>query len=64
MGELYTISQIAEQLEEPIPRVDYIVKCLRLKPVERVGLIRLFNEGQVARIKDRIFNMQVQKTRF
>lgn len=47
----YTVSQIAEILDEPPQRIAYVVKKLRLKPVQRVGLIRLFTEADIRAIK-------------
>ena len=47
----YTVSQIAEILQEPPQRIDYVVKKLRLKPAQRVGLIRLFSEADIKAIK-------------
>jgi hypothetical protein len=45
-----TAGQIAEQLGLPSARIAYIITRHRLKPVARVGIIRLFNEEQVQRI--------------
>ena len=60
MSDLFTTGQIAEMLREPPTRVEYIIRRHRLKPVDRVGIIRLFNEVQVAAIKEKIFNMQIR----
>ena len=56
----YTIGQIADRLQEPPARVAYIVSKYRLKPVRRVGIIRLFSEDQVQAIKNGLFTMQVR----
>jgi len=58
--ELWTIGQIADCLGEPPSRVAYIISKHRLKPVERVGIIRLFDEGQVKVIKQGLFNIQIR----
>jgi hypothetical protein len=42
-----TTGQIADQLGQPPGRVNYLISKLRLKPVGRVGIIRLFSEQQV-----------------
>ncbi len=61
MSNLFTTGQIAEQLDERIERVLYIIRRERLKPIERVGLYRLFNAMQVAAIKEALFNIRIQK---
>jgi len=58
--ELWTVGQIADRLGEPPSRVAYIISKHRLKPVERVGIIRLFDEGQVKVIKQGLFNIQIR----
>ncbi len=57
---LYTASQIADQLAEPPQRVTYIIRKYRLKPVQWVGIIRLFDEQQVQAIKDGLYSIQVR----
>ena len=61
MSNLFTTGQIAEKLDERIERVLYIIRRERLKPIERVGLYRLFNAMQVAAIKEALFNIRIQK---
>ena len=63
MSNLFTVGQIAEKLDEPIDRVTYIIRRLRMKPVDRVALVRLFDEGQIVLIKDRIYNMRIQEAK-
>ncbi|GAH56679.1 unnamed protein product, partial [marine sediment metagenome] len=48
---LLTASQIADRLGEPPQRVTYIIRKYRLKSVQRIGIIRLFDEEQVKAIK-------------
>ncbi|MBN2457298.1 MAG: hypothetical protein JXB29_12310 [Sedimentisphaerales bacterium] len=62
-GKFLTIGQIADRLGEPPARVSYIVAKHRLKPVQRVGIIRLFNQEQAEAIKQALFNMQVRGDR-
>ena len=50
--ELFTIGQIADRLEEPVPRIGYIIAKHRIKPVSRVGIIRLFGEQQIEAIRE------------
>jgi len=59
--ELLTIGQIAEQLQEPPARVAYVVSKHRLKPVERIGIIRLFSVEQVEAIKQGLYGIQVRR---
>jgi len=46
-----TLGQIADALGQPPSRVSYVVSKYRLKPVARVGIIRLFTEQQVLAIQ-------------
>ncbi len=59
--ELLTIGQIAEKLQEPPARVAYVVSKHRLKPQQRVGIIRLFGEEQVEAIKEGLYNIQIRR---
>ncbi len=59
--ELWTIGQIADRLEEPPARVAYIVAKHRLKPVDRVGIIRLFSHQQVEAIKQGLYRIQIRR---
>lgn len=62
MSNLYTTGQIAEILKERPMRVEYIVRRECLKPVDRVGLIRLFSGDQLLAIKEKLFAMRVQRS--
>ncbi len=62
MTDLQTISQIADKLGEPPQRVDYIIRKHRLKPQQRVGIIRLFNEQQVEAIKEGLYGIQIRRS--
>ncbi len=46
-----TVGQIADRLGEPPSRVAYAITKYRLKPVTRVGIIRLFSDKQVELIR-------------
>lgn len=61
MEGLFTTGQIAGKLDERIARVEYAIRWLKLKPVDRVGIIRLFNELQVSAIKEKLYNLRIQK---
>ena len=58
----FTVGEIADRLEEPPARVAYIIAKHRMKPVRRVGIIRLFCEQQVRAIKQDLYKMQVHTT--
>ncbi len=60
---LYTASQIADQLAEPPQRVCYIIRKHRLKPVERMGIIRLFDEQQLEAIKQGLYGIQTRSSK-
>ncbi len=61
MSNLLTVSKIADHLGEPPQRVDYIIRKHRLKPVERIGLIRLFGTEQVEAIKEGLYGIQIRR---
>ena len=60
---LLTASQIADQLGEPPQRVTYIIRKYRLKPVQRIGIIRLFDEEQVKAIKQGLYGIQIRSSK-
>jgi len=53
----YTVSQIAEILQEPPQRIAYVVRKLQLKPIQRIGLIRLFTQADIKAIKQGCYNL-------
>lgn len=59
---LYTASQVADMLGEPPQRVTYIIRKYRLKPIQRVGIIRLFNQEQIEAIKHGLYNIQIRRS--
>lgn len=62
-ANLLTVSQIAEELGEPPQRVTYIIRKYRLKPVQRIGIIRLFDDRQVEVIKQGLYGIQIRSSR-
>ena len=62
-AELFTVGQIAESLKEPPARVAYIISKYRIRPVSRVGIIRLFSETQVTAIRQGLYNIQIRRDR-
>ena len=61
MAEEFTVGEIAEQLKEPPARIAYMISKHRLKPVRRVGIIRLFTQGQVEAIRRELHDIQVRR---
>ena len=61
--KLLTVGQIADHLREPPARIAYIISKYRLKPIKRVGIIRLFDEEQVKAIKQGLYNIQIRRIR-
>ncbi len=49
-----TVGQIADRLGQSPSRVAYLIAKHRLKPVGRVGIIRLFSEQQTEAIQESI----------
>lgn len=60
---IYTASQIADQLSESPQRVTYIIRKYRLKPVQRIGIIRLFDDQQVEVIKQGLYEIQIRTSK-
>lgn len=60
---LLTASQIADWLGEPPQRVTYIIRKYRLKPVQRIGIIRLFSKEQVKAIKQGLYGIQIRSSK-
>ena len=61
MANQLTVSQIADRLGEPPQRVGYIIRKFRIKPVERVGITRLFDERQVKAIQQGLYGIQIRR---
>ncbi len=59
---LLTVSHIAEWLAEPPQRVAYVIRKCRIKPVQRIGLIRLFSESQLEAIRRGLYDIQIRQT--
>ena len=59
--DLLTASQIAEKFSEPPQRVTYIIRKHRIKPVTRIGIIRLFAAEQINLIKQYLYDMQTRR---
>jgi len=60
---LLTVGQIADVLKEPPARIAYIISKYRLKPVQRIGIIRLFDETQIKMIKQGLSGIQIRRSK-
>ncbi len=60
---LLTVGQIADVLKEPPARIAYIISKYRLKPVQRIGIIRLFDEAQTRIIKQGLYGIQIRSSK-
>lgn len=63
MSNLQTVSQIADRFGEPPQRVAYIIRKFRIKPEKRIGIIRLFEDKQLAAIKQGLYGIRVHQDR-
>ena len=61
-ASLLTATEIADQLSEPPQRVCYIIRKHRLKPVRRIGIIRLFSEQEIEAIKQGLYGIQIRRS--
>lgn len=59
----FTVGQISDLLGEPPARVSYIISKHRLKPSDRVGIIRLFSVQQVELIRRYLYDIQIREGR-
>jgi hypothetical protein len=59
----FTASEIADLLNEPLPRVQYIINKKRIKPVRRIGIIRLFDKAQIDIVKAGLYGIQIRGER-
>jgi hypothetical protein len=58
--QLFTVGQISDLLGEPPARVSYIISKHRIKPAERVGIIRLFDTQQVELVRRYLYDIQIR----
>lgn len=60
MDGYLTVGQIADELREPPARVSYVISKHRLKPVQRIGIVRLFAPQQLEAIRQGLYGLQVR----
>jgi len=63
MSNLQTVSQIADHFGEPPQRVAYIIRKFRIKSECHVGITRLFDDKQLAAIKQGLYGIRIHQER-
>ena len=58
---LATVGEIARRLGEPTHRIQYIVRTRRIRAISRAGNLRVFSEGDVARIARELERMATER---
>jgi hypothetical protein len=58
---LKTVGEIADGLGEPPGRIAYVIGKYRLKPIKRIGIIRLFSSAQVEAIRQGLYGIQIRR---
>lgn len=61
--EMMTIGQIADNLNEPTPRITYAISKYKIKPIRRVGILRIFQTSQLPEIKQCLSKLQKRRKR-
>ncbi len=62
-NDLMTIGQIADELGMTLRRVGYLIDREKIKPVWRVGIIRLFDSSAFLKIKTASEEMDAKRAR-
>lgn len=60
--DLMTTGQIADILDEPRPRIQYIITARKIKPVARVGIYRMFSSDQLEIIRQALQGIRIHRT--
>lgn len=53
-NELWTLSRIAQRLRVERHRIEYLIDSRGIAPVDRAGIVRLFDDNAVARITEEL----------
>jgi hypothetical protein len=56
-----SVAEIADLLEEQPNRIRYQISKHRIKPVRQVGASKLYDKAAIARIKDGLYNLRIQR---
>lgn len=51
MQKALTIGEIARRLDWPVHRVDYFLRSRRIEPKARAGILRIFGEDVIERLR-------------
>lgn len=58
---LLTVGQIVDRLNEPLHRVEYVIKTREVKPSGMAGHARVFEEHQVEEIASALRDIDLQR---
>ena len=47
----FTLGSLARELGEPEHRVDHVIRSRNIEPVERAGILRIFNVDALNRVR-------------
>ncbi len=61
VSQLPTIGTIANQLGEPVHRIEYVIRSRSIKPSGRAGNARVFSESDIERIADELRRIDAEK---
>lgn len=56
-----TVGEIARRIDQPIHRVEYVIRARRIRPTAVAGNARIFSEADVARIADELRRIDADK---
>ena len=56
-----TVGTIAEELDEPLHRVEYVIRSRRIKPCGMAGNARVFSESDVERIASELRRIDAER---
>lgn len=54
MAKLLTIGEMARRLGWPLHKVDYILRSRRIEPKARAGILRIFGEDVIERLRSEV----------
>lgn len=56
-----TVGEIARRLDEPIHRIEYVIRSRRIAPTGIAGNVRVFTDDDVDRIAQELHRIEVEK---
>ena len=57
-----TVGEIARRLNEPIHRIEYVIRPRRIQPASRAGNCRVFSDADVDHIAGELRRIDSEKT--